>query len=69
MKLSLPGLLLLSASVVLITSCGEDAEQNAPSANPGPEVTVVKAHEEPVPLTKELVGRLAAPGSLRCVHG
>lgn len=60
MKLSLPGLLLLSASVVLITSCGENAEQNAPSANPGPEVTVVKAHEEPVPLTKELVGRLAA---------
>ncbi len=60
MKLSLPGLLLLSASVVLITSCGENAEQNTPSANPGPEVTVVKAHEEPVPLTKELVGRLAA---------
>ncbi len=60
MKLSLPGLLLLSASVVLIASCGEDAAQNTPSANPGPEVTVVKAHEEPVPLTKELVGRLAA---------
>jgi membrane fusion protein, multidrug efflux system len=60
MKLSLPGLLLLSASVGLIASCGKDAAQNAPSANPGPEVTVVKAHEESVPLTQELVGRLAA---------
>lgn len=61
MKSSLPCLLLLCASAGLITSCSkEEAPQSAPSAKPDPEVTVVKAHEEPLPLTRELVGRLAS---------
>lgn len=61
MKSPLLGSLLLSAAVVFITSCSKATPQSTPSAEAAvPEVTVLKAHEEPLPLTRELVGRLAA---------
>lgn len=52
--------ILLCVIAGLIASCNADKPQNAAAADPGPEVSVVKAHEESLPLTHELVGRLAA---------
>jgi len=54
------GCLLLSMVVVFTASCSKATPQNTPSAKPVPEVTVVKIHEASLPLTMELVGRLAA---------
>lgn len=53
------GSLLICAVAVLLASCDKAAPKSAPAPTI-PEVKVVKAHEEPLPLTRELVGRLAA---------
>jgi membrane fusion protein, multidrug efflux system len=60
MKSARLGYLLLGVIVVLNASCSKATPQNTPSAKPVAEVTVVKAHEASLPLTIELVGRLAA---------
>ncbi len=50
----------LAASALLVAAC-ENATPQGPAAKmPPPEVTVVKAEAKAVPLTRELVGRLAA---------
>jgi membrane fusion protein, multidrug efflux system len=46
----------LTILVVLVTACGK----SAPPAMPVPEVEVIKAHAQTVPLTRDLVGRLSA---------
>jgi membrane fusion protein (multidrug efflux system) len=48
---------LLGASL-LLTACNQATSQN-PQTPPPPEVTVLEVHPETVPLTRELVGRLA----------
>lgn len=61
MKLSHSRILLLSIGTLLVTACGDSSQQGAgQSQMPPPEVTVIKAHAESVPLTRELVGRLAS---------
>ncbi len=54
--------LLLFIGTAFIAACGQSPDQNAAGAPkmPPPEVTVIQAHAEKVPLTRELVGRLAA---------
>jgi membrane fusion protein, multidrug efflux system len=57
MKSSTARLLVTLAIVeVLVTACGK----SAPPAFPVPEVEVIKAHAQTVPLTRDLVGRLSA---------
>jgi membrane fusion protein, multidrug efflux system len=57
---SLPlGSLLLCAVAIFLVSCDKAAPKSAPAPTV-PEVKVIKAHEESLPLTQELVGRLAA---------
>ncbi len=54
--------LLLLMGTAFLAACGQSSDQD-PAAGPQmppPEVTVVQAHAEQVPLTRELVGRLAA---------
>jgi len=51
---------LLGAGAALLVSCDQAASQGAADAAPPPEVSVVPAHAQSVPLTRELVGRLAA---------
>ncbi len=47
--------------VTLISACGESSQQGAGQAQrPPPEVTVINVHAQSVPLTRELVGRLAS---------
>jgi len=52
--------LLLGASAVLLAACDKATPQSADQTPPPPEVSVVRAHVQAVPLTRELVGRLAA---------
>jgi membrane fusion protein (multidrug efflux system) len=49
---------LLGASVLLLAACG-DATPQSPPKQPPPEVAVITAQARSVPLTRELVGRLA----------
>jgi membrane fusion protein, multidrug efflux system len=52
---------VLVASALLLTACDKPSAQSAPNAAmPPPEVAVVQAKAQSVPLTRELVGRLAA---------
>jgi membrane fusion protein (multidrug efflux system) len=48
---------LLGASL-LLAACNQETSQN-PQTPPPPEVTIIEVHPETVPLTRELVGRLA----------
>jgi len=48
----------LCAGVVLLAACAKKTAENP--MPPPPEVAVVKAHSQTVPLTRELVGRLAS---------
>lgn len=57
MSALLPGFVASLSFVLLISACGDAPE--APSAPP-PEVEVIVAQEQAVPLTRELVGRLSA---------
>lgn len=58
MKRLLPRNALLGASVLLLAACG-DATPQSPPKMPPPEVAVISARAKSVPLTRELVGRLA----------
>lgn len=60
MMLKYLGLVLICAGVTPIASCSKAAPQNDAPAPAPPEVTVIKAHTETLPLTRDLVGRLAA---------
>ncbi len=61
MKLPYFRILLLCIATLFVVSCGESSQQGAgQSQMPPPEVTVIKAHAESVPLTREMVGRLAS---------
>jgi len=57
MKQQLPYPLLLGASL-LLAACDQVTSQSPP-APPPPEVAVIEVHPRAVPLTRELVGRLA----------
>jgi membrane fusion protein (multidrug efflux system) len=46
--------------VFLIVSCNQARQQNSAKAPPSPEVTTISAHRQTLPLTRDLVGRLAA---------
>ena len=50
----------LAASVLLLAACEEATPQATQAAPPAPKVTVVSIRARSVPLTRELVGRLAA---------
>jgi membrane fusion protein (multidrug efflux system) len=52
--------LFICACIVLSVACSQKTPQNKASAPPPPEVTTVTAHTQTLPLTRELVGRLAA---------
>lgn len=51
---------LLGVFMLLLTACDKAAPPAAPPKRPPPEVTVSIAHAGSVPLTRELVGRLAS---------
>lgn len=53
------GRMALVASLLLLTSCDKGKPQAKPTPPP-PEVTVVEIHEQSVPQTREMVGRLAS---------
>jgi membrane fusion protein (multidrug efflux system) len=57
MKLAYPNLALLGASLLLV-ACNR-ATQSSPPAPPPPEVAVIEVHPQSVPVSRELVGRLA----------
>jgi membrane fusion protein, multidrug efflux system len=57
MKHAFPHLALLGASL-LLTACNQATPQNPPPPPP-PEVTVIPVHPQSVPVSRELVGRLA----------
>jgi membrane fusion protein (multidrug efflux system) len=59
MKLSLPTTLLLALLIMGLTACGKQAPQQGRKF-PTPEVAVVKIQSQSVPITRELVGRLAS---------
>lgn len=59
MKSSIVATLLFSALTLFAVSCGKAVPQNRGDSSP-PEVKVIKAHIESLPLIQELVGRLAA---------
>jgi len=50
---------LLCLTMLALAACGKDKPQTPP-AMPPPEVGVIQVHPQNVPLTKDLVGRLAA---------
>jgi membrane fusion protein (multidrug efflux system) len=52
--------LLLGASALLLVACGPATPQGPAAAPPPSEVSVVRAHAQSLPLTRQLVGRLAA---------
>lgn len=52
-------LVLICAGSILISSCYKADPKNTVSAAPPPEVAVITAHSQTVPLTRNLVGRLA----------
>jgi membrane fusion protein (multidrug efflux system) len=58
MKLLLPTSLVLVLCVVSLSACNKPPSQQRQM--PTPEVTVIKAHAQTVPLSRELVGRLAS---------
>jgi membrane fusion protein (multidrug efflux system) len=58
MKPLLPLSIVLAASVLLLAACNKPAPQRPQM--PTPEVTVIKATAQTVPLSRELVGRLAS---------
>lgn len=61
MKLPYFCILLLGVSTVFVASCGDSSPQGAgQSQMPAAEVTVIKIRSESVPLTREMVGRLAS---------
>ncbi len=60
MKPSYLRLLLPLIVVMFITACGDSSQQDGGQEMRLPEVTVIMAHAESVPLTRELVGRLAS---------
>ena len=61
MRPILPRGAVLLVPALLLGACNKPASQTAPgSAMPVPEVAVVRAKSQSVPLTRELVGRLAA---------
>ncbi len=60
MRLTGLSALLLGASAVLLAGCDKAVPQNTGQTSPPPEVSVVRANAQSVPLTRELVGRLAA---------
>ena len=49
---------LLVAGLLLLAACDQATSQN-PQTPPPPEVAVIEVHPQTVPLTRELVGRLA----------
>jgi membrane fusion protein, multidrug efflux system len=49
-----------AASALLLAACGQAASENPSAQRAPPEVTVIKAVSETVPLTQQIVGRLAA---------
>jgi membrane fusion protein (multidrug efflux system) len=51
--------LLVGSAALFLAGCGGSGKA-APSAAPSPQVSVVSAHSQSVPLTRDLVGRLAA---------
>jgi membrane fusion protein (multidrug efflux system) len=57
MKLAYPHLALLGVSL-LLAACNQATPQSPP-APPPPEVTVIEVHPQSVPVSRELVGRLA----------
>lgn len=57
---SLSAGVLLGIFAVLLTACDKATPPAAPAQRPPPEVSVAIAHAESVPLTRELVGRLAS---------
>lgn len=59
MKLYRLGSLMICAFAVALASCDKAAPKST-AAPAIPEVKVIKAHDESLPLTRELVGRLAA---------
>lgn len=59
MRHSFPHLALLSASLLFLAACDKTTPQQDPQAMPPPEVAVVSVQAQSVPLTRELVGRLA----------
>lgn len=60
MRTSLTGV-LLGIGILTLSACGKSAPQaQAPTQRPPPEVSVITAHARTVPLTRSLVGRLAA---------
>ena len=60
MKMTYPGLVLLCAGALALAACSQATPQDtATTPAPPPEVTVVQAHSSTVPLTHDLVGRLA----------
>jgi membrane fusion protein (multidrug efflux system) len=61
MRSTLPRAAALILATLFLNACDKPAAQDAShSAMPTPEVSVVRAKPESVPLTRELVGRLAA---------
>jgi membrane fusion protein, multidrug efflux system len=57
---TLPGMLVAALLTVLLAAC---ARSGPPPAPPPPQVGVVVVHAQPVPLTRNLVGRLSATRS------
>jgi len=57
MKLPIPRTLLLGTGL-LLTACNQ-ATSEPPPTPPPPEVVVTEAHAQSVPVSRELVGRLA----------
>jgi membrane fusion protein (multidrug efflux system) len=50
---------LLAGAGLLLAACNQATSQDPPAAPPPPEVTVIEVQPGAVPLTRELVGRLA----------
>jgi membrane fusion protein (multidrug efflux system) len=59
MKSSLLPAVMLAFSALALSACDKQAPQQPPQ-RPAPAVTVIKAQAEAVPLSRELVGRLAS---------
>ena len=51
--------LLLATAIIILAACGRSAP-TAPPKTPPPEVSVISVHPQSVPLTRQLVGRVAA---------
>ena len=61
------GTLALSLALLCLAACEKVPPK--PLEMPSPEVAVVAAHAQSVPITRDLVGRLAATRSPRCGRG